>query len=77
MANEERRKEIQKLADRHQNIIQLQVHAIREYQASGYNLTPEIKDRFDRLSTAEAQARADLDVCLIGWHEEVKVKLVQ
>ena len=73
MTNEERRKEFQRLADRHQNIVQCQVNVARRYQSSGYKLTPDIKEEFDRLIAAEALARADYNAASVGWHEPVYV----
>lgn len=77
MMNESRRKEIQRLANRHQTICQSQVNLGRDYQVAGYNLTPEFKTSFDRLIEAETEARADLNAALEGWHEPVYVQPIR
>jgi hypothetical protein len=77
MTNDERRNEIQRLADRHQNVCQLQIYLGREIQAANYQMSPDMKTQLGRLIEAEKQARAEFDVAREGWHETVYVKPIR
>lgn len=73
MINDERRNEIQRLADRHQNVCQLQINLGREMQAAKYQMSPDMQTRLGRLIDAEKQAQAEFDSAREGWHETVYV----
>jgi hypothetical protein len=74
MDDEVRRKEIQRLADRHQAICQRHVDFGRDVQAVDYKLTPEMQTRLELLIKAEQHARAEFEAARGGWHEAVYLK---
>jgi len=74
MEHDMRRKEIQRLANNHQSVIQAQVNLSRQLQMSAYAFTPEVKSRFDGLIREEQEARMALNTALKGWTEPVYVQ---
>jgi hypothetical protein len=77
MTNDERRNEIQRLADRHQAVCEQQIHLGREIEAANYQMSPDMQTRLGRLIEAEKQARAEFDAAREGWHETVYVKPIR
>lgn len=77
MTNDARRNEIQRLADKHQDVIQQQVYLGREIAAANFEASPNMLARLGRLIEAEMQARAEFDVACEGWHETVYVKPIR
>lgn len=77
MTNDERRNEIQRLADRHQDLCQQQIQLGREIQAANYQISPDMRTRFDFLIDAVKQAWAEFDAAREGWHEDVYVKPIR
>jgi len=77
MTNDERRSEIQRLADRHQEVCQQQINLGREIAAANFEMSPDMQARLGRLIEAEKQARADFDAAREGWHETVYVKPIR
>ena len=73
MTIEERRKEIQKLADAHRNVARCHVNFGRRFHPKG-KLPPEGQKEPDWLIRAEVQARAEYIAAVTGWLEPVDVK---
>lgn len=71
--SDERRKEIQRLADRHQDVCRQQIQLDREIEAAGHQMSPEQQARLARLIEAEKQARVEFNSAREGWHERVLV----
>lgn len=74
MQHDVRRKDIQRLANSHQNVVQAQVNLGRQLQGNKYEFTPELKSRFETLVVQEQEARAALNTALKGWTEPVYVQ---
>lgn len=66
----ERRKEIQRLADAHEDAVQLQATLMRRYPTN-VELPPEGRKTLDWTIKAVSQARAEFDAAMVGWHEPV------
>ncbi|MNK06930.1 hypothetical protein D3C87_248330 [compost metagenome] len=68
----ERRKEIQRLADAHEDAARLQATIMRRYPAN-VELPPEGRSILDWLIRLESRARAEYDAAIVGWHEPVYI----
>ena len=68
----ERRKEIQRLADAHEDAVQLQATLMRRYPTN-VELPPEGRETLDWLIRLESRARAEYDAAIVGWHEPVYI----
>jgi hypothetical protein len=77
MTNEARGDQIQRLADKHQAVCQLQIHLGREIEAAGYQMTPAFQSRLAGLIEAEKRARAAYDVAREGWYETICVQPIR
>jgi hypothetical protein len=74
MTDDEKRKENQRLADRHQEVLQQLADLGREIEAAGNRMTPDFESRLAHLIKVEKQARAEYDAVRDGWHETINVK---
>lgn len=72
MTSEQRRKEIQRLADAHQDVVRCQVNFGRRYPVNR-ELPLAAQTELKLLIDAEARARAEFDAARVDWSEPIFV----